>query len=304
MKAVVTGGAGFIGSHLVEALVDQNHEVHVIDNLSTGQLSHVHPSAYLHIENIYRKESSAIIEKVKPDIVFHLAAQVDVQRSIQDPNEDADINIGGTIRLLSACKEASVRKIIFSSSCAVYGDVSQQKIQESMAVNPISYYGLSKSAGESYIRLFRQLYGLEYTILRYSNVYGPRQTAKGEGGVIAIFMNKLKQDLSLFVHGDGEQTRDFIYVKDIVNANLAAISSGADQLVNVSTGSATSVNQLVSTLQQVHDKPIEINHGPERSGDIKHSCLDNKKAESVLGWTPSTGLFQGLVDTYQYYVAN
>lgn len=203
MKAIVTGGAGFIGSHLVEELVKRGFEVHVLDNLITGRLENVHPSAIMHVEDIRSTKAKQIIIKEKPDIVFHLAAQADVGKSISEPNYDASVNINGTINILEACHEARVKKIIFASTSAVYGDLETELLSETDLTVPISYYGLSKLSAESYIRLFSDLYKLPFTILRYGNVYGPRQLPKGEGGVIAVFLNRIKRNEMLLVHGDG-----------------------------------------------------------------------------------------------------
>ncbi|WP_340371472.1 NAD-dependent epimerase/dehydratase family protein [Peribacillus sp. FSL E2-0218] len=300
MKAIVTGGAGFIGSHLVEELILNGAEVHVLDNMISGHIDHVHPNAVIHTEDIRSKEAAQTIMKVKPDVVFHLAAQADVARSILDPQYDADVNINGTINMLKACQEASVRKLIFSSTSGVYGNLQKDLISESDPTGPVSYYGLSKLAAEAYIRLFHGLYGLEYTILRYGNVYGPRQTAKGEGGVVAVFLERIKKGLPLRIHGDGEQTRDFIYVKDIVRANTASVNHGNQETIQVSTAQKTSVNQLLSMLTQIHGSAVETLHSVGRTGDIKHSCLDNRKARQSLNWYPKTAIFQGLSETYSF----
>ncbi|PJN89722.1 NAD-dependent epimerase/dehydratase family protein [Bacillus sp. mrc49] len=300
MKAIVTGGAGFIGSHLVEELIMNGAEVHVLDNMISGHIDYVHPNAVIHTEDIRSKEAAQTIMKVKPDVVFHLAAQADVARSILDPQYDADVNVNGTINMLKACQEASVRKLIFSSTSGVYGNLQKDLISESDPTGPVSYYGLSKLAAEAYIRIFHQLYGLEYTILRYGNVYGPRQTAKGEGGVVAVFLERIKKGLPLRIHGDGEQTRDFIYVKDIVRANTASVNHGNQETIQVSTAQKTSVNQLLNMLTQIHGSAVETLHSVERTGDIKHSCLDNRKARQSLNWDPKTDIFQGLSETYSF----
>ena len=300
MKAVVTGGAGFIGSHLVEELLLQGAKVHVLDNLVSGQLKNVHPLAVMHIEDIRSQGAKQIIKREKPDVVFHLAAQADVGQSIREPKYDADMNINGTINILEACREASVKKVIFASTSGVYGNLQKDLISEKDLTMPISYYGLSKLTAESYIRLFHQLYGLSYTILRYGNVYGPRQSAKGEGGVIAIFLDRIKKGMPLMIHGDGEQTRDFVYVKDIVRANIAAVEKGDQETIQVSTGKSISINHLVKMLTQIYGSPIETIYTHARTGDIKHSCLDNKKARQLLQWNPQVDIFNGLTETYTF----
>ncbi|MFF2479858.1 NAD-dependent epimerase/dehydratase family protein [Paenibacillus sp. NPDC058071] len=301
MKCLVTGGAGFIGSHLTDALIGIGAEVHVVDNFSTGFRRWVNPAAVLHHEDITSDSFIRMVEQIKPDVVFHMAAQVDVQRSVADPAYDANINVVGTVRLLSACRQAGVRKVIFSSTSAVYGDSVHNRLKETTAPAPISYYGLSKQAGEQYIRLFHALYGLNYTILRYSNVFGPRQTAKGEGGVVAIFMNKLQQGQPLHIHGNGNQTRDFIYVQDVVQANLAAIDHGDQQTINISTSLRTSVNNLAQLIRTLHGKPVAIEYGPARQGDILNSCLSNDKARQLLKWQPTSSLAEALIETYRHY---
>ncbi|CAH0281816.1 UDP-glucose 4-epimerase [Peribacillus frigoritolerans] len=298
MKAIVTGGAGFIGSHLVEELISSGAEVHVLDNMISGQRDYVHPHAIIHTEDICSEEAKQIIVREKPDVVFHLAAQADVGRSIHEPQYDANVNINGTINILEACHETSVKKVIFSSTSGVYGNLQKELISEEDLTGPISYYGLSKLTAESYIRLFHQLYGLPYTILRYGNVYGPRQTAKGEGGVVAVFLDRIKKGMPLSIHGDGEQTRDFIYVKDIVNANMAAVNQGHQEIIQVSTAQKTSVNHLLNMLTQIHGFKVNTVHTSPRTGDIKHSCLDNKKARQILKWQPKSDIFQGLSETY------
>ncbi|WP_270584027.1 NAD-dependent epimerase/dehydratase family protein [Bacillus smithii] len=300
MKAVVTGGASFIGSHLVEELLLQGAKVHVLDNLVSGQLKNVHPLAVMHIEDIRSQGAKQIIKREKPDVVFHLAAQADVGQSIREPKYDADMNINGTINILEACREASVKKVIFASTSGVYGNLQKDLISEKDLTMPISYHGLSKLTAESYIRLFHQLYGLSYTILRYGNVYGPRQSAKGEGGVIAIFLDRIKKGMPLMIHGDGEQTRDFVYVKDIVRANIAAVEKGDQETIQVSTGKSISINHLVKMLTQIYGSPIETIYTHARTGDIKHSCLDNKKARQLLQWNPQVDIFNGLTETYTF----
>ncbi|MCS7458830.1 NAD-dependent epimerase/dehydratase family protein [Paenibacillus doosanensis] len=300
MKAIVTGGAGFIGSHLVEALLAEGINVQVIDNLSTGNADYLPAGVPLHRMDIRSEEVRELLLRERPDVVFHHAAQVDVQRSVSDPGADASVNIAGTANLVHACAQASVQKIIYASSCAVYGDLQTVLVHEDDPTQPISFYGISKLTPESYLRVFHRLYGLNYTILRYANVYGPRQTPKGEGGVVAICLDRLRKGLPLIVYGDGEQTRDFVYVKDVVKANLAAMHRGDWQTVQIGTAASVSVNRLVEQLQVLHGAPIAVVHRPERAGDIRHSCLSNAKAYEQLGWTADYDLVQGLKSTYEY----
>lgn len=303
MKAIVTGGAGFIGSHLVRELLAGQHQVHVMDDLSTGRAELVDPRAALHVQDIRSKEAASIIADIRPDVVFHLAAQADVQRSIQEPYTDADINIAGTARILAACRDYGVKKLVFASTSAVYGDLQKEKLEESDPAFPISFYGLSKWTGEQYIQLFSRMYGLPFTILRYGNVYGPGQTAKGEGGVIALFMERLAKGEPLHIHGDGEQTRDFIYVGDIVKANLAAAAAGAGDgcVLHAATGWSTSVNSIARLLQELHPKDVELRYGSARAGDIKHSCLSPEHTAGTLGWRAGQNIRAGLKATYRHW---
>lgn len=304
VKALVTGGAGFIGSHLVDELISKGNEVRVLDNMISGDMDNIHPKAALYTEDLCGKKARQIILDEKPDVVFHLAAQADVGRSILDPMYDANVNINGTINMLEACREAGVRKFIFASTSGVYGNLQKTLISEKDIADPISYYGLSKFSAELYIQMFYQLYGLSYTILRYGNVYGPRQTPKGEGGVVAIFLDRIKKGLPLPIHGDGEQTRDFIYVKDVVRANLAAVERGDQEIIQISTSHPTSVNQLLKILTEIHGSDIKAIQTSPRKGDIKHSCLDNKKALRLLQWKPQINTFQGLQETYDASLNN
>jgi UDP-glucose 4-epimerase len=301
MKALVTGGAGFIGAHLARELLERQWEVHVIDDLSTGYASKIPLGATLHQMDIRQPEVEERIAQIRPDIVFHLAAQADVQRSIKEPDTDAAINITGTARILKACVAAHVRKLIFSSTSAVYGELSKDKITEGDSPQPISFYGMSKWAGEQYLEVFHRLHGQPFTVLRYGNVYGPGQTAKGEGGVIALFMEKLARNEPLRIHGDGGQTRDFIYVKDVVAANLAAVDAGDGDTFQISTGNTTSVNQIAQLLKELHPAEVPVEYGPARPGDIRHSCLDSAKAQKHLHWQPSVSFPQGLAETYRHW---
>ncbi|WP_308637945.1 NAD-dependent epimerase/dehydratase family protein [Paenibacillus silvisoli] len=302
MKVVVTGGAGFIGSHLVKGLLECGADVYVIDNLSSGSAERVDLNASLYVEDIRFAKTRRIIRAIKPDIVYHLAAQADVQRSIENPVTDAAVNVTGTLNMLEACRGSGVRKIIFASTSGVYGDLQKETITEDDPAVPISYYGLSKLTAERYIRLYHHFFGLNYTILRFGNVYGPGQTAKGEGGVIANFIERTVKGLPLSINGDGWQTRDFIYVGDVVSANLAAAFRGDGETLHVSTGQRTSINRLVELLRQLHPSEIPVVHRAAKPGDILHSCLSSERTREALQWEPVTGMERGMEATYRYWM--
>ncbi|MBE9916020.1 NAD-dependent epimerase/dehydratase family protein [Paenibacillus donghaensis] len=299
MKTVVlTGGAGFIGSHLVQQLIEEEMHVHVIDNLSTGSADKILSEAVLHVEDIRSQKALQTILSLKPEAVFHLAAQADVQQSILYPMLDMEINVLGTLNMLEACRKAGVRKFIFASTSGVYGNAKKDLLEETDPAEPISFYGLSKFAAEQYIRLYGELFDLDWTILRFANVYGPGQTSKGEGGVVSVFVEQLRRDAPLTVNGDGKQTRDFIYVKDVVSAIAAARKKGSREILHVSTGTATSVTRLVALLGQYHARDIQILNRPDRAGDIRNSCLSNNRIKRILDWEPKFSIEEGLRETY------
>lgn len=296
MKILLTGGAGFIGSHLADTLLEKGKKVYVIDNLSTGKLENINPSATFYNVDICDRNLGKLICSIRPEIVFHLAAQVSVPYSIQNPYEDTRVNVLGTVNLLDACVKAGVKRVVFSSSAAVYGMPQYLPINEAHPLQTISPYGASKAAAEEYLRLYQRMYGINYVILRYANVYGPRQDAEGEGGVVSIFDRRLASRDALTIFGSGEQTRDFVYIKDIVRANLAAASCSPNHTVNVSTGEATSINELAQTMISTTNTSVEIIHQPERQGDIQHSVLSPQLALEVMGWKPIYKLKDGLKD--------
>lgn len=303
MNILVTGGAGFIGSHLVDALLAAGHAVTVIDNLSTGNRAFVHPEAAFYEADIRDKKAiEPIFAKGRFDIVFHEAAQVLVPYSMEHPDVDADINIMGLISVLDQCRFHGVKKFIFSSSAAVYGDNTKVPIGEDAPLRPTSFYGLTKMIAEKYIQLYHDVFGLDYAILRYSNVYGERQGSHGEGGVVYVFAKALSHGEDLMIYGDGEQSRDFIYVKDVVQANLAAMDDTVQAGVyNVSTKIETTINALKEILLYLSKVPVRVSYGPARDGDIFRSALDNTKAKEYLRWQPGTKLLPGLLATYTYF---
>lgn len=242
-----------------------------------------------------------VFEKEKPDFVIHHAAQIDIQKSIKDPVFDAKINILGTINLLECCRKYDVKKVIYASSAAVYGNPEYLGVDEKHRVYPISYYGISKHTPEHYFEVYHELYGLKYTVLRYANVYGIRQDPKGEGGVISIFIDKMLNGERPVIFGDGEQTRDFIYVKDVAKANLLALKKGDNEIINISTNKAITINELVDIMNEIMGTYLKPIYANSRKGDIVHSYLDNKKALSILEWKPEYRLEQGLKETIEYY---
>lgn len=301
MEVLVTGGAGFIGSNIVDGLIDQGHKVIVVDNLSTGKKENLNDQVKFYNLDIRDQKLKKVFKENEISHVIHHAAQIDVQHSIKDPLNDAQNNILGTINLLEECREYNVEKVIYASSAAVYGEPDYLPVDEEHPIKAMSPYGISKHTPEHYIKMYSELYDLNYTIFRYANVYGPRQDPKGEGGVVSIFVDKMLAEENPVIFGDGEQTRDFIYVADLVKANLMALSQGDNILVNISTQSRDSVNDLVDYLNQILPYDLKAVYKEARQGDIRHSSLANEKAEAALGWTPDYDFKSGLEQTVKYY---
>lgn len=301
MKIAVTGGAGFIASHVVDAYLDGGHEVHVIDDFSTGQNVNVNSQATLHRVDIAEKEAARLIEQIRPDVLNHHAAQMDVRHSVADPMFDARVNILGFINLLEACKNSGVKKIIFASSGgAVYGEQKVFPAPESHDTEPASPYGVSKRAGELYLSYYYQAFGLPYIALRYANVYGLRQSAQGEAGVVAIFLSALLAGKTPVINGDGRQTRDYVYVGDVVAANVAALQSSFIGSINIGTGVETDVVTIFQHLREAVGSLIEAQHGPPKAGEQRRSCVDAGGAAQILGWRPQMTLKDGLRHTVDY----
>ena len=307
MKVLVTGGAGFIGSHVVERLLQDGFEVQVMDNLSTGQRINLPDGIKLHKTDIQSKKVDAIFEREKFDAVCHLAAMTNVRKSVADPVADADTNVLGSVNLLEACRKHDVKKFIFSSTGgALYGDTDILPTPETHPTKPISPYGIDKLAVENYLYYYNLVHGLDVISLRYSNVYGPRQDRKGEGGVVAVFIQALIKDEAPTIFGAGNQTRDFVYVADVASANLKAVKSDLKgfQTFNISTGEETSVNDLHKTLTEALGKNIAARRGPAAKGEIQRSCLDNAKARQELGWTVEYDIAKGIAETVAYFHNN
>ena len=302
MKIVVTGGAGFIASHIVDAYLQQGHEVHVIDDFSTGHKLNLNPSAVLHQYNVADAAAAGVILKIKPDVLNHHAAQMDVRHSVEDPLFDAGVNILGFLNLLQACKKAGTARVIFASSGgAIYGDEEPVPADEDHPKKPMSPYGISKMTGELYLAYYYMAFGMRYVALRYANVYGPRQSTKGEAGVVAIFISQLLAEKAPIINGDGKQTRDYVFVGDVVKANVAALDTSYIGGINIGTGRETDVVALCEMLQQRAHSKVEALHGPAKTGEQLRSALDFALAGRVLDWQPEISLEEGLTRTLAYY---
>jgi len=305
MKILVTGGAGFVGSHVVRALLAEGHEVTVLDNLSTGSWDNV-PVGDLHSWTMDLRGTRARREIgfCRFDAIVHLAGQTSEKVSLKDPYYDADENLMGTVNLLEAARQSGSPRIVMASSAAVYGDVAQSRLplSEETPLLPRSFYGFTKMAAEHYLALYHRNYGLPYVSLRLPNVYGERQGEAGEGGVISIFARSIAQGEDIVIFGDGEQTRDFIYAGDVASGILAALrTEQVNTEYNLATRTETSLNQLVHLFAEVSGKDTEPHYGEARKGDILRSVLDNEKAKEGLGWEPKVSLKEGLARTYDYF---
>ena len=292
-KVLITGGAGFIGSHIVEKLLENNYNIIIIDNLSSGSIENIPNSDTLKFYqlNIEKDDLELVFQKETPDHVIHLAAQTSVNFSISHPYYDANMNVMASIKLLELCKKYNIRKFITASSAAIYGNPKYLPIDENHPTEPMSQYGLSKLTMEKYIKLS----GIPYIIFRFSNAYGPRQKSSKESGVVAIFNNAMKNNEPINIYGDGEQIRDFIYVEDIANICIKAINSNVEnEIINFSTNKGVSLNQLFKVMKSLYNYTLNANYLPERIGDIKNSILSNDKAYNLLKFTNYTKLEKGL----------
>jgi len=302
MRILVTGGAGFIGSHLVDRLVQEGHEVSIVDDLSTGKKKNVNANAEFHKLDILSPKLERVFKKHRPEAIFHHAAQMDVRRSVKDPIFDGQVNILGTVNLLEQAIKIGTKQVIFASSGgAVYGEQEQFPAAEAHPTRPVSPYGISKLAGEHYLYYYGRTYGLQWTSLRYANVYGPRQDPFGEAGVVAIFTLKLLQNEQPVINGTGKQTRDYIVVDDVIEANLAVLNNNLHDTFNVGTGQETSVNQLFRLLAETIGSPIKERYGPERRGEQLRSCVDATKLARATEWEARTSLGDGLKRTVEYF---
>lgn len=302
-KAVVTGGAGFIGSHIVDALIERGFKVLVIDNLSSGKRSNINSKA--HLEKLDIREQlplQKLIKSYKPDAIFHCAAQIDLRFSVANPMTDAEINVLGSINLLEAARQTGVKKFVFSSSGgAIYGGATELPTSEKYQAHPFSPYGVSKLSFEEYLHCYKHMYNFPYVALRYANVYGPRQSGKGEAGVVSVFAQKMLRGEKPVINGDGKQTRDYVYVDDIVRANMLALSPRAEGVFNVGTGQETSVNEIFRKLKKLTNSSVREQHVLAKVGEERRSVLNASKAKKIMKWQPCVSLDVGLKRTVAWF---
>lgn len=302
MKVLVSGGAGFIGSHLCDRLAAAGHEVIILDDLSTGRVDQVHRQARFYQMELDSPWIEELFEIERPEAVFHQAGQPSVRRSVEDPLFDARVNVLGTIALLKASVRCGVRRFLFASTGgAVYGEASLIPTSEDYPATPVSPYGASKLAAEIYLRTFHALYGLSYAALRYANVYGPRQDPHGEAGVVGIFAQRMLANEDAIINGDGRQTRDFVYVGDVAEANLLALTSAAVGVFNVGTGQETNINQIFCTLKELTGSRQPERHGPPLAGEQRRSAVNPDRIAQAMGWRPVTEIKAGLEATVAYF---
>ncbi len=298
----VTGGAGFIGSHVAEALLAAGHHVLIVDDLSTGRKDNVPDGAELEVVDIRQPAAAAILRKNDVDILVHHAAQMDVRKSVEDPVFDADVNLLGLLNLLEAARQGSVRQVILASTGgAIYGEQDVHPADESHPARPVSPYGVAKLASERYLYFYHHQYGMDATCLRYANVYGPRQNPHGEAGVVAIFMHRLLDGVQPVINGDGRQTRDYVYVADVVRANLAALGQKGFRVYNVGTGVETDVNTLFAHIHRAIGSGPEASRGPAKAGEQQRSSISARLLERELGVTVKTSLERGIAETAEWF---
>lgn len=302
MRILLTGGAGFIGSHVADAYLAAGHEVTIVDDLSSGKRSQINPAARFVLADIRDQRLERLFRQGRFDVVNHHAAQMDVRRSVDDPRFDADVNVLGLLNVLELARKHGVRKVILAASGGTYYGECSRPARETDPPRPLSPYGITKLAGEHYLRAYQALHGLDFTILRYGNVYGPRQDPHGEAGVVAIFCARLLAELPVFVFGDGRQQRDYVFVGDVVRANVAALRRGRNEAINIGTGRASSVNTLFRLLRDAHGGGTR-EFRPPRPGELFRSCLAIRHAHAVLGWRPRVALDEGLRRTYRFIAA-
>lgn len=301
-SALVTGGAGFIGSHIADTLIQKGYKVCVVDNLSTGREKNVNPKVKFYRVDIQSPQISRIFKKEKPQLVFHFAAQIDVRKSVANPRQDAKTNIIGSLNVLESCRAHNVKKIIFASSGGtIYGDANIVPTPETYPGNPLSPYGIAKYTVEHYLWYYWNVFGLPFVSLRLANIYGPRQNSKGEAGVVAIFADMMLSNKQPVIYGNGKQTRDFVFVKDVVVASMKAIGSKRVGVYNVGTAKETNVNDIFFTIKRLLKHSAKKIHGPARPGEQARSCLSYEKIQKEMGWRPSYELQIGLRETVEWF---
>lgn len=300
--ALVTGGAGFIGSAVVDRLVDQGFEVHVVDDLSSGVAENVNPQAQLHCLDIRTSKCEKLVAELNPQVVVHTAAQISVRQSMADPVFDTGVNVLGLVNILNSLRECSVEKIVFlSTGGAIYGDQEEYPASEQHPLQPTSVYGLAKYVGELYLDFWARSFGLPFVGLRLSNVYGPRQNPHGEAGVVAIFLKQLLKGQVPMINGDGEQTRDFVFVDDVARAACMVLRPGVNGVYNIGTGVETSINEVYRILMKAAGSSNGPQYGPAKEGEQLRSVISYSKAQSDFGWQPEVDLESGLVRTFEYF---
>jgi UDP-glucose 4-epimerase len=305
LNILVTGGAGFIGSHVVDAYVAEGHNVVVVDDLSSGQRENLNPKAKFYQIDIRDSGIGQILKKHSVEVVNHLAAQMDVRRSVADPVFDASVNVLGGLNVFESARQVGVKKFIFSSTGgAIYGEQDYFPADEEHAVRPLSPYGITKLVTEKYLYYYKEVHGINFVVLRYANVYGPRQNPHGEAGVVAIFAKKMLKGETPIVNGDGKQTRDYTYVGDVVEANRFALNYSASEIFNVGTGIETDVNELFHELRILLNPSCSEIHGPAKIGEQLRSVIDHGKIRRTCGWRPSVSLAEGLKITAEYFKKN
>ncbi|MBE3144594.1 MAG: NAD-dependent epimerase/dehydratase family protein [Planctomycetes bacterium] len=301
MKTLVTGGAGFIGSHIVDAFINQGHDVVVVDNLFTGKMSNLNPKARFYQLDIVSAALDEVIGYEKPEVISHQAARVDVRASMSQPFLYAQTNVLGSVNLLESCRRHGVKKVIYAQTGGcVYGEPKELPSPESHVIQPVDPYGVSKYLMELYLKCYAHQFNIHYTVLRYPNVYGPRQDPSGEAGVVSIFAKQMLSGTQAIINGTGEQLRDYVYCTDIVNANLLALDKGDNEIYNTGSGVGTSVNKIFAMLKEITNYQRDPVYAPPRSGEVLASYLDSKKAERDLGWKASVGLEVGLRKTVEF----
>lgn len=302
MKILVTGGAGFIGSHLVDQLIKEDHKVVVIDNLSTGKKENLNPKAKFYKIDICDEKISQIFKKEKPEIVFHYAAQINARQSVKDPIFDAKVNIFGSLNILENCRKFNIKKIIFASSGGeIYGDAKEIPTSETYFPSPISPYGVGKLTIEKYLDAYFKLFKIPYIALRYGNVYGPRQNPDGEAGVVAIFIGKMLKNEQPLIHGDGRQTKDYIFIDDAIDATILSFKKDFKGILNIGTGRETSVLEIFYKLEELTNSQVEEKHIALPPCGFKRGCLSIKKTKKELGWQPKYSLDEGLRKTVEWF---